>query len=283
MDIRPLQKKKPRVPEIDFLRGAALLLMIFHHTIYDVRYVFNVDAFAFQDDYWFYRMGRPLILALFLVVSGISTSFSRSHLNRGIRMLVFAVLATILTTVAHLCVNWIGVIFFNVIHVIAVSTLVYAGIDYCLAGRRGLAGDQAGADGDGPGGGVSQLKKRKETLTGWLIAAGTLAVSLGPIIAPILPEETYHPLLVVLGAPVAGVEILDQLPLFPFLGYYLLGAAIGHTLYESGEPLWKREGGVLNRLGQPVRFLGRHALLVYLLHQPICLGVLWLLSKAGVF
>ena len=107
-------------------------------------------------------------------------------------MLVFAVLTTILTTVAHLCVNWIGVIFFNVIHVIAVSTLVYAGIDYCLAGRRGLAGDPAGADGDGPGGGVSQLNKQKATLTGWLIAAGTW-LSASAIIAPIYEEVSSAP------------------------------------------------------------------------------------------
>lgn len=266
------KKKSVRIPEVDFLRGAALLLMVWHHAMYDVRYIFHVDAFAFQDSYWFFQIGRSVVLALFLLVSGVSTSFSANNVKRGLRMLVFAVIATVVTAIADNITGWLGVIVFNVIHVIALSTLFYALIDYLFIGRH-----RASA------GGSVDMERQKAKMVGFLIAFGALAVIIGFVISPILPEVTRNPLLVMLGSSLSGVQALDQLPLLPHLGYYLLGAAIGQTLYASREPLWKGRGGWLDSIGRPIRFMGRNALLVYLLHQPMTLAVLWLLLKAGLF
>ncbi|MBP6162028.1 MAG: DUF1624 domain-containing protein, partial [Clostridia bacterium] len=135
MEKEHAKKKRERIPEIDFLRGLALLLMVWHHAMYDVRYIFGIDAFAFQDSYWFYRIGRPIVLALFLLVSGISTRFSGNNLKRGLRMLLFAVIATVLTAIVEVITNWMGVIFFNVFHVIALSTLCYVLIEHLFIGR----------------------------------------------------------------------------------------------------------------------------------------------------
>jgi uncharacterized membrane protein len=104
MEKEHAKKKRGRIPEIDFLRGLALLLMVWHHAMYDVRYIFSIDAFAFQDSYWFYRIGRPIVLALFLLVSGISTRFSGNNLKRGLRMLLFAVIATVLTAIVEVII-----------------------------------------------------------------------------------------------------------------------------------------------------------------------------------
>lgn len=294
MKIDQAKKKWLRIPEVDFLRGFALLLMIFHHAIFDVRYVFQVDAFAFQDEYWFYKVGRPIILALFLFVSGISTRFSRNNLKRGIRMIVFSAIATVGTVFIHQFVSGIGIIFFNVIHVVAFSTLIYAFIEYVFIGRHGLAdllSSRDLSDNDIDEKKYSKthpndsghFEKQLAKLLGCLIAFGALAVGISVTITPILPKETLNPLFVMLGSPVAGVKTLDQMPLLPFLGYYILGAATGHTLYASGEPLWKKEEGILFSIGRPVRYLGRNALFVYLLHQPITLAILWMLSKIGLF
>ncbi len=265
-------KKNKRIPEIDFLRGFALLLMVWHHAMYDVRYVFRVDAFAFQDSYWFYDIGRSVVLALFLLVSGASTRFSANNLMRGLRMAIFSALATVLTAILHMITRWTGVIFFNVIHVIAFSTLLYAVIEHVFIVRHAKSSNSS-----------IDMERQRAKLVGFLIAFGLLAVILGNVVTPILPEETLNPLFVLLGSSVAGVDTLDQLPLLPYLGYYLLGAAIGQTLYASGEPLWKKEKGVFRVICRPIRFMGRNALLVYLLHQPLTLAVLWVLSKMGLF
>ncbi|NMA36212.1 MAG: DUF1624 domain-containing protein [Clostridiaceae bacterium] len=314
MEKEHAKKKRERIPEIDFLRGLALLLMVWHHAMYDVRYIFGIDAFAFQDSYWFYRIGRPIVLALFLLVSGISTRFSGNNLKRGLRMLLFAVIATVLTAIVEVITNWMGVIFFNVFHVIALSTLCYVLIEHLFIGRY-----RASPDGildvelserperkpgrpvmNGildvelserlerkPGrsvmNGILDVERQKAKMIGFLIGFGAFAVAIGYVIAPILPNVTRNPLFVILGSPVAGVQTLDQLPLFPYLGYFLLGSAIGQTLYASGEPFWKGERGLFHTVGRPIRFMGRHALFVYLFHQPVLLSLLWLLSQIGLF
>ena len=335
MEKEHAKKKRGRIPEIDFLRGLALLLMVWHHAMYDVRYIFGIDAFAFQDSYWFYRIGRPIVLALFLLVSGISTRFSGNNLKRGLRMLLFAVIATVMTAIVEVITNWMGVIFFNVFHVIALSTLCYVLIEHLFIGRY-----RASPDGildvelserperkpgrpvmngildvelserlerkpgrpvmNGtldvelserlerkPGrsvmNGILDVERQKAKMIGFLIGFGAFAVAIGYVIAPILPNVTRNPLFVILGSPVAGVQTLDQLPLFPYLGYFLLGSAIGQTLYASGEPFWKGERGLFHTVGRPIRFMGRHALFVYLFHQPVLLSLLWLLSQIGLF
>ena len=356
MEKEHAKEKRGRIPEIDFLRGFALLLMIWHHTMYDIRYIFHIDAFAFQDSYWFYRIGRPIVLALFLLVSGISTRFSGNNLKRGLRMFLFAVIATVLTAIVEVITGWLGVIFFNVFHVIALSTLCYVLIEHLFIGRHRASPDntpdvelserlerkpdRSVMNGildvelserleHKPGrpvmngildvelserlerkpgrpvmngildvelserlerkpgrpvmNGILDVERQKAKMIGFLIGFGAFAVAIGYVIAPILPNVTRNPLFVILGSPVAGVQTLDQLPLFPYLGYFLLGSAIGQTLYASGEPFWKGERGLLHTFGRPIRFMGRHALFVYLFHQPVLLSFLWLLSQIGLF
>ena len=314
MEKEHAKEKRGRIPEIDFLRGFALLLMIWHHTMYDIRYIFHIDAFAFQDSYWFYRIGRPIVLALFLLVSGISTRFSGNNLKRGLRMFLFAVIATVLTAIVEVITGWLGVIFFNVFHVIALSTLCYVLIEHLFIGRHRASPDNTPdvelserlerkpdrsvmngildvelserlerKPGRPVMNGILDVERQKAKMIGFLIGFGAFAVAIGYVIAPILPNVTRNPLFVILGSPVAGVQTLDQLPLFPYLGYYLLGCAIGQTLYASGEPFWKGERGLLHTFGRPIRFMGRHALFVYLFHQPVLLSFLWLLSQIGLF
>jgi len=83
----PDQTTKNRVFELDALRGLALFMMFLHHFIFDLRYIFGLDVFAWQESWWFINLLRPLFLNVFLVVSGISSSFSRSNTRRGLRLL----------------------------------------------------------------------------------------------------------------------------------------------------------------------------------------------------
>jgi uncharacterized membrane protein len=64
----------------------------------------------------------------------------------------------------------------------------------------------------------------------------------------------------------------DYVPLFPWTGVVLLGIAAGHLLWRHAfAPLaW------LARAPAPLRWLGRHSLVVYMVHQPLLLGALWL-------
>ena len=75
-----------------------------------------------------------------------------------------------------------------------------------------------------------------------------------------------------LGFPPGGFVSGDYYPLIPWL-----------FLYLSGYFFWRCFGGksqvqkVLSFKVPVLAFLGRHSLLVYLIHQPVCFGVVYLI------
>ena len=67
----------------------------------------------------------------------------------------------------------------------------------------------------------------------------------------------------------------DYVPVFPFFGMVLLGIAAAQLSRERGWLVYL----ALPQMNQPVarflRFLGRHSLVYYLLHQPVMIGLLY--------
>lgn len=64
---------------------------------------------------------------------------------------------------------------------------------------------------------------------------------------------------------------LDFYPLFPWVGLMLIGSGLGHYLYR------RNTFKILNSKFNILTIPGRHALLIYMIHQPILLGILYLL------
>jgi uncharacterized membrane protein len=67
----------------------------------------------------------------------------------------------------------------------------------------------------------------------------------------------------------------DYVPLFPWAGVLLLGITAGHALVNNRFALLEP----LGRAPRVLRFLGRHSLAVYLLHQPLLIGALDVLVR----
>lgn len=67
----------------------------------------------------------------------------------------------------------------------------------------------------------------------------------------------------------------DYVPLFPWTGVLLVGIAAGHALAPRLDRL-----APLARLPRVLATMGRHGLLVYLLHQPVLVALLWLATQA---
>jgi uncharacterized membrane protein len=65
----------------------------------------------------------------------------------------------------------------------------------------------------------------------------------------------------------------DYFPLIPWLGVFLVGAALGKSVYASRRSLlpWRMPRTFVN-------FAGRHSLLIYIAHQPVIMGVLYALG-----
>ena len=69
---------------------------------------------------------------------------------------------------------------------------------------------------------------------------------------------------------------VDHFPLIPWFGVALLGVALGNWVYPGGQrafllPDWSGLSVV-----RGLRFLGRNSLTIYLIHQPILFGLLYL-------
>ena len=69
----------------------------------------------------------------------------------------------------------------------------------------------------------------------------------------------------------AGTE--DYVPLVPWAGVVLVGIAAGHGPRTRASALL----APLAAAPRWLRWLGRHSLAVYMVHQPLLLGALWVL------
>jgi uncharacterized membrane protein len=68
----------------------------------------------------------------------------------------------------------------------------------------------------------------------------------------------------------------DYFPIFPWFGVFLLGMSLGSFLYPNGRR--KKEMALpSNPLIHFLAFAGRHTLFIYLIHQPILVGLLRLI------
>ena len=111
------------------------------------------------------------------------------------------------------------------------------------------------------------FKKQRSRIL--VILAGLLVV-LGFFLKSVLLNV---PFLVPLGIRFPGFSSADYFPLLPNLGFFLLGAVAGRKLYSNKQSLFPNV-----RESRFLCFCGRHSLIIYLLHQPILCGILWVIS-----
>lgn len=77
-----------------------------------------------------------------------------------------------------------------------------------------------------------------------------------------------NPCLYPLGLTTRDFYSADFFPLLPFLGFFLLGAALGRRLYRQRRSLLPR-ADIRNPMIRFLLLCGRHSLVIYLLHQPV--------------
>ena len=235
-----------RIWELDFLRGVCVTAMIFDHVLYDLTYVFFVPFSALPAYFdWDVRtVIRIGVVLSFVLLCGISCSFSRSNLIRGVKLAGVALLLSAVTKILDL-VQGDGdrfIIVFGVLHMLAASILIYAILEKFISGKPLL-------------------------IIGILLAAIGVYFNIALYYAP-QGLETLSILLPLRG----GIHSADYFPLLPGAGFLLIGAFLGPVLYGEKKSRFPLKGEP--RLSRPFMFAGRHALIFYLFHQPLVLGIL---------
>ena len=222
-----------RIWEIDVLRGLALLLMIVYHLCYDLSVFFHMPI-NYQTGV-FSVLGKTAAMS-FILVAGISTSFSRHNFKRGLKLIAWGM---VIFTVMYVTVPGANIIF-GILHFLGVCLVLYP------------------------------VYKNIQPL--FLFFAGAL-IWLGGQYTYLVSTDTNW--LAPLGFHASTFSSVDYFPLFPWLGLFLWGAAIGKLIYPQSKSLFNSSGWLLLR---PVEILGSHTLAIYLLHQPIIMGVLYLIT-----
>jgi uncharacterized membrane protein len=247
----PNPNQSSRLWEVDTLRGVAIVLMLFYHFVWDLNY-FGLYQANMLVGPW--QIFARTIASIFIFVMGVSLTLSynrvkqqsghpapvKKYLLRGGQVFGLGLLITIAT---YFFIGR-GFVVFGILHLLGLSIiLAYPFLHW----------------------------------NKWVsLVAGLVIIGLGVFFIDRMIVS--FPWLIWLGVRQWGVYMVDYYPVLPWFGVALLGVFAGRMLYPGGV-----RGFALLDLSQwnPVRglrFLGRHSLLIYLIHQPILIAIFFVLG-----
>ncbi len=235
---------KSRIAAIDIARGLALLTMAIYHFTWDLEFFGYADPGMTAQGGW--RLFARCIATSFLFLVGVSLYLG--HGNgirwRGFwrRFVMIAAAALAITAATYVAVPD-AFIFFGILHQIAVASLF------------GLA-----------------FLRLPVVL---VIAAAALCLAL-PLFARMPGFD--HPALWWLGLAPTNPRSNDYVPLFPWFAAVLSGIAAARLAAASGL-LARLAQWHPGRWARPFVVAGNHSLLVYLVHQPVLIGLIWVFTQ----
>lgn len=235
--------KEERFWEVDAARGVAILMMVLYHFMYDLD-TFGGYAVESTSGFWARFADLTAFSFVFLVGVSLAISYAKSvrphfgkYLRRGMKVIGYGMLLTLATWILGM-----GTIVFGILHLIGTSII----LAYPFLRFRSL----------NLAAGLSLI------IAGWYLQ--------------ILDPVSEGPWLLPLGVVPEGLFMPDYRPLLPWFGVVLLGVFVGNLVYGDG----KRMAGMVGAAGttpepaRPLMFLGRYSLFIYLVHQPILVGLL---------
>lgn len=234
-----------RIELVDLARGIALLAMFVYHFAYDLSFFKLIRVDVVADPGW--RAFARLIAGSFLAIVGFSLVLAtRKGFDRGnyLRRLALVACAAILVT----CATWFALpdifIFFGILHHIALASVL--ALPFLLL--------------------------------------PTAVIALAAVVVFVLPFVLGHGLFTQDWLAFLGFGpwplTADFVPVFPWFGCVLAGMALARmALPKAQDSSWGR----WRATSAPARLVvlgGRNSLFVYLVHQPLFIGALFLFMQA---
>ena len=238
---------KNRLHFLDALRGFTLINMIAFHGLWNLVYLFGVKADWYTGTPGY--LWQQAICWTFILLSGFCWNLGRHPLKRGLTVFGGGVIVTAATCI----VMPESRILFGVLTCLGSCMLLLIPAEKLLWRVPAVLGLAASF-------GLFLLLRN--------VSSGSLGFE-GLVLCP-LPPMLYRNLLTAyLGFPPQGFFSTDYFPLLPWFFLFVTGYFLFRVLEERefNQKLFARgQVPVLN-------WLGRHSLLVYLLHQPILYGL----------
>jgi len=231
-----MEDKKKRIEIIDALRGFAVALMVIHHALYNSTVFLGAPWWVYRNPVFDFL--QIIFISVFIVVSGVSSRFSRGNIERGAIVIVIAVVITYVT------VHMEMPIYFGILHLLGFLMIFY--------GLTRKLWDNI---------------PRKAAPCIYIVLIITSAL-MRVYLSPSSNIPMVRDLLSVLGWHQPGFVSFDYQVILPWIFVFLLGTWAGEYIREGKFPKWFYEMKV------PLfPVIGRNALLIYVLHQPILYGI----------
>lgn len=232
-----------RVHVYDVIRGLCVVSMVGFHYCYDLVELAGVDLPWFKppfEDIW-----RASISWTFLFLAGIMCSYSLNNFKRAIKYGFVAFLIWAVTYIAAVDIP----ISFGIIFCMSASTLLFATLHKLRIEPRGTVSLVA----------LVFLFLFLLKLPDGYLQLGSLKID--------LPANLYSTGWISwLGFPGPNFSSGDYYPLLPYSLMFLAGSVVGPIIRNTRIPL------PLDKIScPPLEFIGRHALAVYVVHQPVLL------------
>ncbi|HPK67569.1 MAG TPA: heparan-alpha-glucosaminide N-acetyltransferase domain-containing protein [Bacilli bacterium] len=298
LPLRTMKKKAKRIFEIDLLRGLLIIMMVVDHLAYDFGqlapsfFLVSDAPQALRDliewcyNYWYeaWRINfRYAVIALFFILSGLSTYLSRNSIKRGMVVLGFGAIISIFSYFLSITLKSDLFIFFGIILCLGLAMITYSlfrtliikmtkSKTFWLWTSLFLAILFTGV---GYWMRLEVATVPVDAQNWWFIINGRMTPTINSyrIIQGVFTPIVYGldvKLDIVLGRLWYGV---DWAGLFPYLGYTFFGGFLGELLYAQKKSLiFKRENVVwhpVEKVFRPLTFIGSKTIYIYLLHQVV--------------
>jgi len=238
------KERKKRIDIIDAARGFAVVLMVIHHALYNAWVFLEAPKWVYSNPV--FSVLHVIFVGLFVFVSGISSRFSSGNTERGCKVFVLAMVVTYVTLRMDMP------IYFGILHLLAVFMIFY--------GLTRKMWDKIN-------------KTAAPIIYIMLIIISSIFMA---VLAPAMESTSQIPpdnlvlrdLYSVLGWWQRSLNNHDHQSILPYIFVFLLGTWAGGYIRE--EKLPKR----FYEMKVPVfSLIGRNALLIYMVHQPVLYAI----------
>ena len=244
--------KRPHYGLLDTVRGVCILSMVAYHGMYDL-----VDIFGLPSAWYTGLPGyiwQQSICWTFILLSGMCWQLSRHHVKRGLLLVGCGAAISLITWLAMPSQR----ILYGVLNLLGLSALLLIPLDKLF--RKVPAWT-------GLGGALLLFALTKNVSRGSLGFEGLVLCR--------LPRWLYATdLLAVVGFPSPSFWSTDYFPLLPWFFLFCAGYFLWSLLDKS-----PRAKELLRPGLRPLSFLGRHSLVIYLIHQPALMAVFTVLGR----
>lgn len=254
------KKSIGRLNFIDEYRGFWLLNMVIYHAIWDLVYIFGVDWQWFKSDAAF--LWQQIICCSFILISGFCWQLSKKPFQRG--MLVYA--GGVLISLVTIVVMPASKVIFGILTLIGSSMILMIPLDLVFRKIQPVIGAV-----------ISFLL----FLFVYPVNSGYFGFGKHRIIE--LPIEWYaNGFTTYLGFDEVGFYSSDYFSILPWFILYITGyfcyGIVFHRKPKCGIENCPVVVFLQKSICPPLGWIGRKSLVIYMLHQPLIYGVLYIWS-----